>query len=63
MRAALPRAGWIYEEKYNCWRMVAYKDGTSVHLVSRAGKEHSRRLAEFAESKIGEGSCEPRRVY
>jgi len=22
------RDGWIYEEKYDGWRMVAYKDGT-----------------------------------
>ena len=27
--------------------MVAYKDGTAVRLVSRAGKEHSRRFAEI----------------
>jgi len=27
---------------------VAYKDGTAVRLVSRAGKEHSRRFAELA---------------
>jgi ATP dependent DNA ligase-like protein len=42
------RDGWIYEEKYDGWRMVAYKDGTSVRLVSRAGKDHSRRFAELA---------------
>lgn len=29
------RDGWIYEEKYDGWRMVAYKDGTHVQLVSR----------------------------
>jgi hypothetical protein len=40
--------GWVYEEKYDGWRMVAYKDGTAVRLVSRAGKEHSRRFAELA---------------
>ncbi len=40
--------GWIYEEKYDGWRMVVYKDGTAVRLVSRAGKEHSRRFAELA---------------
>jgi bifunctional non-homologous end joining protein LigD len=38
----------VYEEKYDGWRMVAYKDGTAVRLVSRAGKEHSRRFAEIA---------------
>ncbi|MGH7399379.1 MAG: hypothetical protein ACRELW_17790, partial [Candidatus Rokuibacteriota bacterium] len=38
------RDDWIYEEKYDGWRMVAYKDGTSVKLVSRAGKDHRRRF-------------------
>lgn len=28
--------------------MVAYKDGTAVRLVSRAGKDHARRFAEVA---------------
>jgi bifunctional non-homologous end joining protein LigD len=40
--------GWVYEEKYDGWRMVAYKDGTAVRLVSRAGKEHNRRFADLA---------------
>jgi ATP-dependent DNA ligase len=31
------RDGWVYEEKYDGWRMVAFKDGTVVRLVSRAG--------------------------
>ncbi len=22
------RDGWVYEEKYDGWRMVAYKDGS-----------------------------------
>lgn len=42
------RDGWVYEEKYDGWRVVAYKDGTAVRLVSRAGKDHSRRFAELA---------------
>jgi bifunctional non-homologous end joining protein LigD len=42
------RDGWVYEEKYDGWRMVAYKDGTAVRLVSRAGKDHGRRFAEIA---------------
>jgi bifunctional non-homologous end joining protein LigD len=40
--------GWVYEEKYDGWRMAAHKDGTAVRLVSRAGKEHSRRFADLA---------------
>ncbi len=31
--------GWIFEEKIDGWRMVAYKDGTSVKLIRRAGKD------------------------
>jgi bifunctional non-homologous end joining protein LigD len=41
------RDGWVYEEKYDGWRMVAYKDGTAVKLVSRAGKDHSRRFPDL----------------
>jgi bifunctional non-homologous end joining protein LigD len=41
------RDGWIYEEKYDGWRMVAYKDGTAVSLVSRAGKDHSRHFPDL----------------
>lgn len=40
--------GWVYEEKYDGWRMVAYKDGTEVRFVSRAGKEHGRRFVDLA---------------
>lgn len=29
------RDGWVYEEKYDGWRMVAYKNGSAVRLVSR----------------------------
>jgi bifunctional non-homologous end joining protein LigD len=42
------RGGWIYEEKDDGWRMVAYKDGTEVRLLTRAGKDHSRRFTEIA---------------
>lgn len=41
------RDGWVYEEKYDGWRMLVYKEGTGVRLVSRAGKEHSRRFPEL----------------
>jgi hypothetical protein len=42
------RAGWIYEEKVDGWRMVAYKDGAAVKLVSRQGRDHTRRFAAIA---------------
>ena len=47
------RDGWVFEEKYAGWRMVVYKDGTVVRLVSRAGKEHSRRFPELAAAVCG----------
>ena len=47
------RPGWVYEEKYDGWRMGAYKDGTDVKLVNRAGKQHDRRFAELAAAIPG----------
>ena len=40
------RDGWVYEEKYDGWCMVDYKDGTHFQLVSRAAKDHARQLVE-----------------
>jgi hypothetical protein len=37
VREPFHRAGWIYEEKVDGWRMLAYKDGARVRLVSRNG--------------------------
>jgi bifunctional non-homologous end joining protein LigD len=28
------RDGWVYEEKVDGWRMLAYKDGQRVRLIS-----------------------------
>ena len=42
------RVGWTYEEKYDGWRMIAYKDGKHVQLISRARKDHSHRFADLA---------------
>jgi bifunctional non-homologous end joining protein LigD len=48
----LPRpfhhAGWIYEEKVDGWRVLAYKDAAGVRLVSRNGKDLTRRFPELA---------------
>jgi bifunctional non-homologous end joining protein LigD len=52
------REGWIYEEKYDGWRVVAYKDGPAVRLVSRAGRDLTHRFPElYAEV----GRCRPAR--
>jgi bifunctional non-homologous end joining protein LigD len=44
------RDGWIYEEKVDSWRILAYKDGNRVRLVSRTGVEHSKRFRGIAEA-------------
>jgi bifunctional non-homologous end joining protein LigD len=38
------REGWVYEEKYDGWRMLAYKREGQVQLVSRPGRDHTRRF-------------------
>jgi bifunctional non-homologous end joining protein LigD len=38
----------VYEEKVDGWRIVAYKDGQRVRLVSRNGVDHTRRFADLA---------------
>jgi len=48
VREPVHRAGWIYEEKVDGWRIVAYKDRDSVRLVSRTGVDHSRRFRDIA---------------
>ena len=42
------RPGWVYEEKYDGWRMIAYKDGRVVRLVSRNAVDHTERFRELA---------------
>src|SRR5438094_9312990 len=48
VREPFHRAGWVYEEKVDGWRILAYKDGTHVRLVSRNGVEHTRRFRDLA---------------
>src|SRR5215813_3177941 len=45
---AMPRDGWCYEEKVDGWRMLACKDGARVRLISRNGRDHTRRFADIA---------------
>jgi len=42
------KAGWIYEEKYDGYRAVAYKNGKSVRLVSRNLKDLTKQFEEVA---------------
>jgi bifunctional non-homologous end joining protein LigD len=47
------REGWVYEEKLDGWRMVAYKGGPRVRLVSRSGVDHTARFPEIAAAVAG----------
>ncbi len=42
------RPDWVYEQKYDGWRMVAYKYGNAIRLVSRVGTDHTKRFPEIA---------------
>jgi ATP dependent DNA ligase domain len=46
-RSPFHREGWIYEEKVDGWRMIAYKDGENVRLISRNAVDHTRRFPEL----------------
>lgn len=36
--------GWVYEEKVDGYRMVAVKADGHVRLISRAGRDHTKRF-------------------
>lgn len=44
------RPGWDYEEKYDGDRILAYKEGSRVHLLSRNGKDRTERFPRIAEA-------------
>jgi bifunctional non-homologous end joining protein LigD len=48
VRPPFHRDGWVYEEKVDGWRIVAYKDGRRVRLISRNAVDHTHRFAELA---------------
>lgn len=43
------RPSWIYEEKYDGVRMLAYKEGTKVSLISRNAIDRTDRYREIAD--------------
>jgi bifunctional non-homologous end joining protein LigD len=45
--------GWIYEEKIDGYRMVAYKASGAVQLISRNGRDHTKRFPELAKALTG----------
>ena len=45
------RPGWVYEEKVDGWRVLAYKNATGVRLISRNGRDLTRRFPELATAR------------
>jgi bifunctional non-homologous end joining protein LigD len=45
--------GWVYEEKVDGYRMVAAKAGGVVQLISRSGRDHTKRFHELAKTLAG----------
>ena len=44
------KPGWVYEEKYDGYRILAYKEGRRVTLLSRNGKDRSESFADVAKA-------------
>src|ERR1700733_14607370 len=44
----LARPNWVFEEKYDGVRMLAYKEGTHVTLISRNAIDRTARYPEIA---------------
>ena len=42
--------GWVYEEKYDGWRMLALKEAGRVRLISRNGRDHTKRFHAIADA-------------
>jgi bifunctional non-homologous end joining protein LigD len=42
------REGWVYEEKVDGYRLLAFKKGTTVRLISRHGVDHAHRYPAVA---------------
>jgi bifunctional non-homologous end joining protein LigD len=44
------RSGWVYEEKYDGYRILAYKEGPKVTLLSRNNKDRTDAFRTVAEA-------------
>jgi bifunctional non-homologous end joining protein LigD len=44
------RPGWVYEEKYDGYRILAYKEGARVTLLSRNAKDRTAHFNTVAEA-------------
>ena len=50
VQAPFDRPGWIFEEKYDGYRILAYKESEVVTLLSRNGKDRTGSYAAIAEA-------------
>lgn len=50
VRKPFHQPGWIYEEKYDGYRILAYKEGHRVTLVSRNGNDRTATYASVARA-------------
>lgn len=50
VRQPFDKPGWIYEEKYDGYRILAYKEGPHVALISRNGIDRTERYPGIAEA-------------
>jgi bifunctional non-homologous end joining protein LigD len=50
VREPFDRQGWVYEEKYDGYRIVAYKEGSRVTLLSRNAKDRTATFSDVAEA-------------
>jgi bifunctional non-homologous end joining protein LigD len=48
VREPFHKPGWVYEEKYDGYRILAYKEGSSVHLYSRNAIDRTSRFSDVA---------------
>jgi bifunctional non-homologous end joining protein LigD len=50
VRAPFDRKGWVYEEKYDGYRLLAYKEGDQVSLMSRNDIDRAERYSQIADA-------------
>ena len=50
VREPFHRPGWVYEEKYDGYRILAYKEGDGVTLLSRNSKDRSEWFSAVAKA-------------
>jgi bifunctional non-homologous end joining protein LigD len=53
VREPFDRKGWVYEEKYDGYRLLAYKEGNKVSLMSRNDIDRTARYSQIADAVRG----------